>query len=152
MLYNLNILTTKLTTLPIVSALVIFLAPIKFILILVGLAILLDTIVGIIKSKKLKVPITSKKLSNILFKMVIYQGAVLTFYCIDVFILGDFIKLAISVPFALTKVVALIAISIEMYSIDESLRLFNDGKGFKFYFKRLIGLIKDTKKDVNEII
>lgn len=152
MLYNLNILTTKLTTLPIVSALVIFLTPVNSLLILVGLAILLDTIVGIIKSKKLKVPITSKKLSNILFKMVIYQGAVLTFYCIDVFILGDFIKLAISVPFALTKVVALIAISIEMYSIDESLRLFNDGKGFKFYFKRLIGLIKDTKKDVNEII
>ena len=152
MLYNLNILTTKLTTLPIVSALVIFLTPVNSLLILVGLAILLDTIVGIIKSKKLKVPITSKKLSNILFKMVIYQGAVLTFYCIDVFILGDFIKLAISVPFALTKVVALIAISIEMYSIDESLRLFNDGKGFKFYFKRLIGLFKDTKKDVNEII
>jgi len=135
-----------------VSALVIFLAPIKFILILVGIAIFLDTLVGIIKSKKLKVPITSKKLSNVMYKMLIYQGAVLTFYCIDVHILGDFIRLAVSVPYALTKVVALIAISIEMYSIDESLMKFNDGKGFKFYFKRLIGLVRDTKKDVNEIL
>lgn len=147
-----QLLTIKLTTLPIVSALIIFFTPIKWILLLVGFAILTDTIVGIIKAKKLGQRITSKKLSNVLFKMLVYQGAVLTFYAIDVYILGDFIALAISVKFALTKAVALIAISIELYSIDESLRQFNDDKGFKFYFKRLVGLIKETKKDVNDII
>jgi hypothetical protein len=145
-------ITSKLTALPIVSSLLLFFAPIKFILILVGIAIILDTIFGIIKVKKLKQPITSRKLGNILVKMLIYQGAILTFFAIDVLILGDFIKLAVSVPYALTKVVALVAISIELFSIDESIRLFNNGKGFKYYFKQLFNVVKNTKEDINEII
>lgn len=147
----LHSITTKLTALPIVSSLLLFFAPIKFILILVGIAILLDTIFGLIKAKKLKQKITSRKLANIIYKMLIYQGAILTFYAIDVLILGDFITLAVSVPYALTKVVALVAVSIELFSIDESLRLFNNGKGFKFYFKQLINVVKDTKEDINQI-
>jgi hypothetical protein len=144
-------ITTKLTALPIVSSLLLFFAPIKLILILVGLAILLDTIFGIIKAKKLNQKITSRKLGNILVKMLIYQGAILTFFAIDVLILGDFIALAVSVPYALTKVVALIAVSIELFSIDESIRLFNNGKGFKYYFKQLFNVMKDVKDDINQI-
>jgi hypothetical protein len=145
-------LVAKVTTAQILTSVVMFFAPIKLILLLVGLAILLDTIVGIIKAKKLKQPITSKKLSNVIYKMLIYQGAILTFYAVDVLLLGEFIKLAISVPYALTKVVALMITSIELYSIDESLRLFNNDKGFVYYFKRLIGLVKTVKHDVDEII
>jgi hypothetical protein len=147
----LHSITTKLTALPIVTSLLLFFAPIKLILILVGVAIIADTIFGIIKAKKLGQKITSRKLANVLYKMLIYQGAVLTFYVIDVAILGDFIMLAVSVPYALTKVVALVAVSIELFSIDESLRLFNKGKGFKYYFKQLINVVKDTKEDINQI-
>ena len=68
-----------------------FFLPISGILFLIGFAIVVDTITGIWKAKKLKIAITSRKLSTIISKMMLYEVAVIGFYLIDYFILNDII-------------------------------------------------------------
>lgn len=128
-----------------------FFAPIVSLLILVGVAIFVDTIIGLYSSFRLKTPILSRKLSRIVSKMFVYQGAVLLFFAIDNLIINEIILATISVQFLLTKVVSLMLISIEGFSIDEKIRNFNNNKGVSFYFKRLLKLAKTLKKDYDEL-
>jgi hypothetical protein len=102
------------------TSLLLFFAPIQGLLISVGTAIALDTIFGISKAIKLKEKITSRKLSNIVSKFVLYQAAVLLIFTIDVFLLGEFFKLWFSIPYFFTKVVTIILIFIEAVSIKEN--------------------------------
>ncbi len=62
-----------------------FLMPISGLLFLVGFVIALDTITGVWKSIKRKVPITSRGLSAIISKMLLYEVTVIMFYMIDAF-------------------------------------------------------------------
>jgi hypothetical protein len=128
-----------------------FLAPIGGILLTVGLSIFADTIVGIWKAKKLKEKITSRKLSQIISKMLLYQATVILFYLIDYYILNAIIMTFFTVPLMLTKVIALTLASIEIYSIDENIKAVK-GTGLWAAFKRLTSRAKDIKKDVNDII
>lgn len=132
-------------------SLIVFFAPIVPLLIMVGMFIFADTVFGLIASYKLKTPIVSRKLSRIVSKMFVYQGVVLLFFALDHLIINDMVMLAISVKYILTKVVSLMLVSIECFSIDEKIRGFNNGKGVSFYFKRLLKLAKDLKKEYNEI-
>ena len=66
-----------------------FFLPISGILFLIVFAIILDTLTGIWKSKKLKIPITSRKLSAIVSKIMLYEVAVIGFYLIDFWILNE---------------------------------------------------------------
>ncbi len=102
------------------TSLLVFFAPVVGILIAVGLAIALDTIFGIAKSIKLKEKITSRKLSNIVSKFVLYQASVLLIFTIDTFLLGEFFKIWFSIPYFFTKVVTIILIFIEAVSIKEN--------------------------------
>ena len=102
------------------TTLLLFFAPIQGLLISVGTAIALDTIFGIAKAIKLKEKITSRKLSNIVSKFVLYQAAVLLIFTIDIFLLGEFFKLWFSIPFFFTKIVTIILIFIEAVSIKEN--------------------------------
>lgn len=102
------------------TTLLLFFAPIQGLLISVGTAIALDTIFGIAKAIKLKDKITSRKLSNIVSKFVLYQAAVLLIFTIDTFLLGEFFKLWFSIPFFFTKIVTIILIFIEAVSIKEN--------------------------------
>lgn len=102
------------------TTLLLFFAPIQGLLISVGTAIALDTIFGISKAIKLKDKITSRKLSNIVSKFVLYQAAVLLIFTIDVFLLGEFFKIWFSIPFFFTKIVTIILIFIEAVSIKEN--------------------------------
>lgn len=102
------------------TTLLLFFAPIQGLLISVGTAIALDTIFGIAKAIKLKDKITSRKLSNIISKFVLYQAAVLLIFTIDTFLLGEFFKLWFSIPFFFTKIVTIILIFIEAVSIKEN--------------------------------
>jgi hypothetical protein len=102
------------------TSLLLFFAPIQGLLISVGTAIALDTIFGISKAIRLKEKITSRKLSNIVSKFVLYQAAVLLIFTIDVFLLGEFFKLWFSIPYFFTKVVTIILIFIEAVSIKEN--------------------------------
>ena len=102
------------------TTLLLFFAPIQGLLISVGTAIALDTIFGISKAIKLNQKITSRKLSNIVSKFVLYQAAVLLIFTIDVFLLGEFFRLWFSIPYFFTKVVTIILIFIEAVSIKEN--------------------------------
>lgn len=133
----------------ILAIILAFLAPIAPLILTVGLFILADTIVGIWKAKKINDKITSRKLSAIISKMVLYQSALIMFYLIDTFILQDFIKGFLQIPFFLTKIVAATLVFIELKSIDESTTIIF---GFSFWdkFKDLLSRSKSLKKEFKD--
>ena len=127
-----------------------FLMPISGLLFLVGFVIVLDTITGVWKSVKNKVKITSRGLSAIISKMLLYEITVIMFYMIDQFILNNIILQFFSVELLLTKVLALILVSIEVMSINEN---YKEVKGLDLWqaMKNLFSRAKDIKKDLDEI-
>jgi hypothetical protein len=127
-----------------------FLMPISGLLFLVGFVIVLDTITGIWKSVKNKTKITSRGLSAIISKMLLYEVTVILFYMIDHFILNNIILQFFSVQLLLTKVLALILVSIEVMSINENYKAV---KGLDLWqaMKNLFARAKDIKKEVDEI-
>jgi hypothetical protein len=127
-----------------------FLMPISGLLFLVGFVIVLDTVTGIWKSYKNKVKITSRGLSAIISKMLLYEVTVVLFYMIDTFILNNIILQFFSVQLLLTKVLALILVSIEVMSINENYKAV---KGLDLWqaMKNLFARAKEIKKEVDEI-
>ena len=75
-----SIQKSSLQLLTVISA---FFLPIIGILFLIGFAILVDTFTGIWKSKKLKIKITSRGLSAVISKLLLYEIAVILFYLIS---------------------------------------------------------------------
>ena len=145
LLANIRLSFTKL--LAVVGA---FFLPISGILFLVGFAIFVDTLTGIWKAKKLKIPITSRKLSAVISKLFLYELAVIGFYLIDFWILNDIIKQFFSVELMLTKILSLVLVSIEVMSINEnyfSIRQISIWQGMKSLFARA----KEIKNDINGI-
>jgi len=145
LLANIRLSFTKL--LAVVGA---FFLPISGILFLVGFAIFVDTLTGIWKAKKLKIPITSRKLSAIISKLFLYELAVIGFYLIDFWILNDIVKQFFSVELMLTKILSLVLVSIEVMSINEnyfSIRQISIWQGMKNLFSRA----KEIKNDINGI-
>jgi len=125
-----------------------FFLPISGILFLIGFAIVVDTITGIWKAKKLKIKITSRKLSTIISKMMLYEVAVIGFYLIDFWILNDIILKFFSVPLMLTKILSLVLVSIEVMSINENYKAV---KGIDIWqgMKNLFARAKEIKTDLN---
>jgi len=128
-----------------------FFAPVKWIILLVIIAILIDTGFGIWAARKTGKKITSAKFSAVIGKMLVYSSTILLFYGIDVVILGDFIKLFIGIQFATTKLVALVLLSVEAYSIDEKLRNVNEEKGIWYFVKRMVGIAKKFKQEKDNL-
>ena len=136
--------------LTIVSICFAFFMPISGILIMIGVLICIDTFTGIWKANKLEEKITSRKLSSIISKLALYEITVIMFFLIDRFILNDIILTFFSVPFMLTKVVALVLASIEVMSINENYKVV---KGIDLWqsMKLLFARAKDIKDDINKI-
>jgi len=127
-----------------------FFLPISGILFLIGFAIVVDTLTGIWKAKKLKIKITSRKLSAIISKLMLYEVAVIGFYLIDYFILNDIILKFFSVPLMLTKILSLVLCSIEVISISENYKAV---KGIDIWsaFKNLLQRSKEIKQDIDGV-
>ena len=149
---ELLLLTTKLNNysmqlLAIVSS---FFMPISGILILIGLSVILDTLTGVWKSKKLKKPITSRKLSAVISKILLYEITVMLFYLIDYFILNDIILTFFSVELMTTKILALVLVSIEVISINEN---FKAVKGIDLWasLMNLFARAKEVTQDFKDI-
>ena len=117
---SLLILSIQSKILTLISICLAFFLPISGILLMIGVLIIIDTVAGIWKAKKIGEKITSRRLSAIISKLALYEVTVIMFFLIDVFILNDIILTFFSVPFMLTKVVALVLASIEVMSINES--------------------------------
>ena len=127
-----------------------FFLPISGILIMIGVLIAIDTFTGIWKANKLKEKISSRKLSAIISKLALYEITVIMFFLIDAFILNDIILTFFSVPFMLTKIVALVLASIEVLSINENYKVV---KGIDLWqsMKLLFSRAKEIKEDLNKI-
>ena len=117
---------------------------------MIGVLICIDTITGIWKANKLGEKITSRKLSSIISKLALYEVTVIMFFLIDQFILNDIILTFFSVPFMLTKVVALVLASIEVMSINENYKVV---KGIDLWqsMKLLFARAKDINDDIKKI-
>jgi hypothetical protein len=132
-----------------------FFAPIAGLVLTVGLLIFADTILGIYRSYKLKEKITSRKMSHLVSKMVLYQAAILLVYCVDFFLLGEMIKMLTSVPNFITKLAAIGLCGIEIKSLNESLQMlgidvWGSLKGMLARTKQIKGAIEDTIGNGNE--
>jgi hypothetical protein len=117
---------------------------------MIGVLICIDTFTGIWKANKLGEKITSRKLSSIISKLALYEITVIMFFLIDQFILNDIILTFFSVPFMLTKIVALVLSSIEVMSINENYKIV---KGIDLWqsMKLLFARAKDIKEDLNKL-
>jgi len=129
-----------------------FFLPISGILLMIGVLIVIDTITGIWKAKKIGDKITSRKLSSIISKLALYEVTVIMFFLIDQFILNDIILTFFSVPFMLTKVVALVLASIEVMSINENYKVIST-RNLDLWqsAKELFARAKDIKEDLNKL-
>lgn len=127
-----------------------FFMPISGILFLIAFAILVDTITGIWKSRKLKIPITSRGLSAIVSKLFLYEVAVILTYMIDKFILNDIILVFFSIPLMLTKILALVLVSIEVISTSEN---YEAVRGINIWssLKNLLKRSREIKQDIDTI-
>ena len=147
---SLLILSIQSELLTLISICFAFFLPISGILIMIGVLISIDTITGIWKANKLGDKITSRKLSSIISKLALYEITVIMFFLIDKFILNEIILTFFSVPFMLTKVVALVLSSIEVMSINENYKIV---KGIDLWqsMKLLFARAKEVKEDLNKL-
>ena len=116
-------------------------------MIAVGAFITLDTLLGMMAAHKLGEKIESKKLSRVVWKMVMYQSVVLTFFVMDVFIVGDLLGHFVNTPFVLTKAVGVALIGIGFKSIDENIEKMTGTT----LLKRLYDIIRKGKGIVSKI-
>jgi hypothetical protein len=121
-----------------------FFAPIQVILLVIGLAIFIDTIVAI---KLTDEKFSSRRLrKGLIGKIITYESAVLLFFLIDYSMVNEMVKTVFSVDYTLTKLVGLFLASIEVVSIDEKIRVkYGDDKGFIARFKSFVKKAKAIK-------
>ena len=127
-----------------------FFLPIVGILILIAASVILDTITGIWKAKKLKQPITSRRLSAIISKILLYEATVMLFFAMDKFLLNDIVMQFFSIDLLTTKILALVLVSIEVISINENYYAIYQ-KDLWYALKNLFARAKEVTSDFKNI-
>lgn len=134
------------------ASFILFFVPIYGLLISVGAAIVLDTVTGVYKSIRLEGwrSIRSRKLSNVISKMALYEVCIILLFVIDKYVLNEFIKHAFGFEFMFTKICAILLIFTELVSIKENIE-----ETFKIDIWKLLkgtfNRAKEIKSDINEI-
>jgi len=138
--------------LQLLAALLLFFAPIQQLVMVVGLAIMLDTFTGIYKSVKLNgwKSIRSRKLSNIISKLVLYEVSIILLYPIDKFLLNELLLNVVSVQFFSTKIACVLLILVELTSIKENIEAALKINIWQI-LKKAINRAKELKGDIDEI-
>jgi hypothetical protein len=135
------------------SALLLFFTPILGLLISIGVVIALDTLTGVVKTVKKKgwKEFSSKKLGDVIGKMLLYQLCVLLLFPLDYYLLNEFITTWFSIQYMFTKVCAIVLIFVELVSIRENLE---EAFGINFWdmIKKQLQRGKEIKKDLDEIV
>ena len=141
---------TKLYSMQLLTVVSSFFLPISGILILIGVSVILDTLTGVWKARKLKTPVTSRKLSAIISKILLYEVTVMLFYLIDYYILNDIVLTFFSVQLLTTKILALVLVSIEVISMNENVK---SVKGIDIWqsLKNLFARAKEVTQDFKDI-
>lgn len=134
------------------ASITLFFIPVYGLLISVGVAIVLDTFTGLFKTIKLSGwrSIESRKLSNVISKMVLYEVCILLLFTMDYFVLNEFIIHTFSIKFMFTKLCAILLIFVELVSIKENIEA-SFGIDLWKLLKATFNRAKDIKTDINEI-
>jgi hypothetical protein len=118
-------------------------SPVIPMVISVLLFILLDTLTGLLKANYVKEERNSNSMKRgLLPKLIIYTACLVVVFIGDRFITNDFVKHYFFFDYLLTRVVALILIFIEIWSIDENFKAIF-GKSLIDYFKKFMNIFKD---------
>lgn len=130
----------------------LFFMPIKGLVLAVGMSIFLDTFTGIYKSIKLSgwKSIRSRKLSNIISKMLLYESAIICLYVIDYYLLNELLISLFNIKFMSTKLACVGIILVELTSIKENIEealKIDIWKTMKNFIKRA----KEVKDGCDEI-
>jgi hypothetical protein len=133
------------------SILVLF-VPIYGLLGAIASAIALDTLTGIFKSIKLEgwKSITSRGLSALVSKMLLYEMCVVFLFIIDRNLLNEFIIRSFGITFMFTKICSIILIYIELVSIKENIEASYKIDIWKL-LKKLFMRAKEVKNQVDEL-
>lgn len=136
-----------------ITTIFLFLAPMQGLMIAVGMAIVLDTFFGIYRSVRCKgwVFVTSRRLSEIISKMLLYESCIICLYVMDFFFLSDLTFKLFSIEFMSTKTCAVILIFIEGVSIKENFEKAT-GRDIWALIKKALGRAKEVKDSVTDII
>jgi phage-related holin len=129
------------------ASILAFFTPVAGIMIAIGAFIALDTLLGVMAAKKIGEKIKSRKLSKVVWKMLMYQAVTLSFFTMDVHIVGDLLGTLINTPYVLTKTVGVALIAIEFKSIDENIEKMTGTT----LLKRLYDLIAKGKDIASKI-
>ena len=111
------------------ASLAVFL-PIKELMLTIGFLVASDMVVGIWKALKLKQRIRSRRMSDTVTKLLLYQIAIMSGFLIESFIIAELIPI--------TKLVATVIAVIEFKSIVESIESVT-GKDLWSKLKTIIG-------------
>lgn len=135
-----------------IASILLLFAPIHGLLIAVASAIILDTFTGIFKSIKLNgwSSVRSRKLSNIVSKMLLYEVCVLFLFLMDKFLLNEFVKHAFGFDYMFTKICAILLMFIELVSIKENVEEAFNIDIWKM-LKKVLNRAKEIKTDINDI-
>lgn len=114
------------------------LAPIKPVMITVGILIVSDLITGVWAARKRGEPITSAALGRTISKMVVYQTAVITGFLLQRYLLGD----ALPVVNVIGGVIGMV----EFKSFIENANCIIEGDVFKEILKKLGSKNDDDSK------
>ena len=111
------------------AGLAVFL-PIKELMLTIGFLVAADMVVGIWKALKLKQRIRSRRMSDTITKLLLYQIAIMSGFLIESFIIAELIPI--------TKLVATVIAVIEFKSIVESIESVT-GKDLWSKIKAIVG-------------
>lgn len=131
-------ITTLITSIGI--SLLAFIAPIQLLILSVGVLVLFDTLCGLYRAYKLEQDITSKKLSHVISKLLLYNVAIISGYIMQLMIGGDLIPVA--------KIIAVGIGMVELKSISESV---DEVTGINI-FKFVTNLIKRNSDSLSQTI
>jgi hypothetical protein len=128
-----------------IISIITFFTPAVPLLLLVGGAILGDTVLGVWAAKKRGEKISSSKLWNMVPKMLLYQATVCFAFMLDVWLIGEFLIQLFSVELLMVKMVALSLIYIESVSMDENFESIT-GKNLFRSFREMITRAQKVKE------
>lgn len=139
--------TYSLKTLVYLTPVMIYLAPIKVLIVLIGFAVIIDTVAGRWCAKKLaekakkdvRLEVTSKKMrQGMVSKIITYNIAIISLFVLDKYFLNDIVKYFAGdnfpVEFVITKIIGVVFLWMEFDSIDE--------KYYLVYKKRIKTIIR----------
>lgn len=135
-----------------IASILLLFAPVYGLLVAVGTAIILDTFTGVFKSVKLSgwKSIRSRKLSNIVSKMMLYEVCVLLLFLMDKYLLNEFVFLWFGIEYMFTKICAILLIFIELVSVKENIE-----EAYKIdiwdMLKKLLSRAKEINSDINDL-